>query len=307
MEELKKKLYESVEKNIGEAVLLSGGVDSSIIAYLASRKHKLTGITVSFESYGDDTKYAKILADFLGIETYTRSIAFHEAIETIPEIITIIRSFDPAIPNDLATYFGLKLAKEKGFRSIMTGDGGDELFAGYSYMQDLDLKSYLPRLWKTMQFSSITIGKYVGIDVKQPYLAEEFKNYAMSIEPELKIKKVNGKVWGKWILRKSFEKELPDCIIWRKKTPIEIGSGFSALREKISSMISDHEFETSSKKLPIKFMNKEHLYYYKIYRDLVGKIPPPKTGEDKCNGCGAGLPKNSLHCYICGRFPAISD
>jgi len=223
-----------------------------------------------------------------------------EALEAIPEVIEIRRSFDPALPNDLALYFALRLAKERGFGSVITGDGSDELFAGYSYMFDLDLERYLPKLAERMSFSAGELGLHLGVEVKEPFLDDEFVSFALSIEPDLKIREEGGKRHGKWILRKAFEAFLPQEIVWQGKRPIETGSGFAELRRIIASRISEEEFAEARSSYPIKFLTKDHLFYYQIYRQVVGEIPPPKLGEERCPGCGAGIRASSFHCRICG-------
>jgi len=293
---LKKELSKAVDENLAEGLLLSGGLDSSILSYLTP---EIKGITVTLKEFGEDEKYAGRIAKFLNLKCYRKKVEIKEAIKAIPEVIKILKTFDPALPNDLAIFFGLKLAKEIGIKTVMTGDGADELFAGYSYMQKLDLKECLPKLTSSMHFSSDKLGKYLGIKIRQPYLNKKFIEFALSIPPDLKIKKEKDKIWGKWILRKAFENCLPGEIIWRKKMPIESGSGFSELRKIISDKISEKEFRKTLK-LPIRFRNKEHFYYYKIYKEVVGDIPPPKKDEKRCNGCGAGIPLNSSHCKICG-------
>ncbi len=112
--------------------------------------------------------------------------------------------------------------------------------------------------------------------------------------------KVRGKLWGKWILRKAFEDVLPKEIIWQDKRPLEYGSGMTKLREIISSKISDDEFEEKKKLYPINFLNKEHLYYYEIYRNAIGEIRKPKEKEKECPYCGGGMGISSFHCKTCG-------
>jgi len=294
---LKQELKDAVRRNQAEGILFSGGLDSSILAYLS---HNIKTFTVFLKSYGEDRRYVQMLAQFLGLEHYQREISMDEAIEGIPEVVRILRTFDPAIPNDLAIYFAMKLANKKRIRSLMTGDGGDELFAGYSFMFKLNLNEYIPRIVRTMHFSSQDIGDAIGLAIKQPYMDKKFVKFALSIEPDLKVVKKGWRTFGKWILRKAYESCLPKEIIWQGKRPIEKGSGFSRLREIIESRISDEEFKKKSKVYPIKFMNKEHLYYYKIYREVVGEIPHIKKGEKGCPGCGAGILKVALHCQVCG-------
>ena len=296
--DLKKKLKEAVARHEAEGILFSGGLDSSILASLSPQASLFT---VSLGSYGEDSEYAHLTATHLGRRHYIAKVEIQEAFEAITQVIRILKTFDPAIPNDLATYFALQLAKEKGASLVMTGDGADELFCGYSYMFDLDLKSYLPRLAKRMRFNSVSLGKTLGIKIKQPFLDEKFVEFALGIEPALKVVKEERKTWGKWILRKAFEGELPHQILWQEKRPIELGSGFSSLRKIIEAKISDEEFQKKQRQYSIKFLNREHLYYYEIYRKVVGEMPSPQGEELECPFCGVGMDKQALHCRICGR------
>jgi len=296
---LKKELSKAVEGNLAGGLLLSGGLDSSILAYLIPR---IKGITVTLEEFGKDEKYAERVAKFLNLKWHRKKVEIKEAIKAIPKVIKILKTFDPAIPNDLAIFFGLKMAKQKRIKTVITADGADELFAGYSYMRHLNLKEYLPKVASRMNFSSNELGKSLGIKIRQPYLNKKFIKFALSIPPGLKIKREKNKIWGKWILRKAFEDFLPEEIIWRKKMPIESGSGFGKLRQILTSKISDEEFR-EAQRLPVRFRNKEHFYYYRIYREVVGDIPLPKKDEKKCSGCGTGLPPQNSHCKVCGAFP----
>lgn len=300
MNELREKLYQAVYRNLGGGLLLSGGLDSSIIAAIAPETKTFT---VALEQFGSDRYYAKLLAEKLNLKNYTKIISIEEALSAIPTIIKILRTFDPAIPNDLAIYFGLKLAKEHRIKTVMTGDGGDELFVGYAYMQRLNLDEYIPSIVRNMCFSAKALGKFLGINVKQPYLDNEFVEFAVKIPSNLKVIKWKGKTWGKWALRKTFESVLPSEIIWRDKTAIEYGSGTTKLREIITAKISDTEFQEKKQIYPIKFISKEHLFYYEIYQDVVGKIPKPRSREKECCVCGAGLQLDASHCKICGGYP----
>ena len=183
----------------------------------------------------------------------------------------------------------------------MTGDGADELFAGYSYMikrDDLDV--YIPQLAKRMRFDAVELAHHLGMELSQPYLDQDFVKLALDIKPELKVVTEKGITWGKWILRKAFENALPSDIIWQDKRPFERGSGFSKLREIIDSKISDAEFEQKRKRYPVKFYTKEHLFYYEIYNRIFGEIPPPRPGEKACQGCGGGLLIDITYCRRCG-------
>ncbi|MEW6377015.1 MAG: asparagine synthase-related protein, partial [Thermodesulfobacteriota bacterium] len=238
---LREKLEAIVKRDHIPCLLFSGGLDTSILAGL---NPEMRAITVSLESFGEDIPYAELVAGNLNLTHYHRIVTAEEAISSIPNVIKILQSFDPAIPNDLAVYFGLIYAKELGVKEIMTGDGADEIFAGYDYMKKIkDLNPYLKRIASSMSFSSNKLGDFFGIKIRQPYLDREFVNFALKIPIEFKVREEDGKTWGKWILRKAFEGLLPPESIWQDKRPLEYGSGMTKLREIISSIISDEEFE----------------------------------------------------------------
>jgi asparagine synthase (glutamine-hydrolysing) len=179
----------------------------------------------------------------------------------------------------------------------MTGDGSDELFAGYSYMAELspqDLGRYIRKLSQNWYFSANELGRALGVEIRQPFLDEDFVRFALKIRPELKVK--DGV--GKYILRKSFEDLIPPEIVWRRKEPIEYGSGSTKLHEIINNMVTDEEFQSARKKVDIKFINKEHFFYWRIYNEVVGKIPKARADEISCPCCGAGM--GIYHCPTCG-------
>ena len=296
--ELKRRFAEAVSRNRAEGILFSGGLDSALVA---AHSKNCKAISVGLESYGEDQYYAGEVARSLNLDHYHKTVKIEEAIAVIPEVIKILESFDPAIPNDVTACLGLRCAKDMDISSMMTGDGSDEIFAGYDFMlKRADLEEYMARMHSVMQFSSNKIGEALEIDIKQPFLDKEFIDFSRGIDLSLKIRKENGKTWGKWILRKAFEGVLPQEILWQTKRPLEYGSGMTELRKVIESMIPDEEFEEGKKKYPIKFWNKEHFYYYRIYREVVGEIPLPKEEEKTCRCCGAGMYQSAFHCKICG-------
>jgi len=294
-EQLRSKLKEAVEKSRAEGILLSGGLDTSILAFVAMPN---VGFTVALkDSPASDLSYSEKISELLGIQHRKMEFTTEEALATLPEVIRILRTFDLALPNDLSIYFALKLARENRISSVITGDGADELFAGYSYMEELppkDLGRYIRRLSQNWHFSAGYLGRALGVEVRQPFLDEDFVRFALAISTELKVK--DGV--GKYILRKSFEDLIPAEIVWRKKEPIEYGSGSSKLHEIINSRVTDEEFQSARKEVDIKFINKEHFFYWRIYNQVVGKIPKAGNDEIGCPCCGAAM--GTYHCPTCG-------
>ena len=295
---LKRRFAEAVSRNMADGILFSGGLDSALVAAYAKNSK---AVFLGLESYGEDRYYADKAVKFLKLDHYCRIVTIDEAIAAIPDVIKILESFDPAIPNDVTAYFGIKCAKDMGIKRMMTGDGSDEIFAGYDFMLEIkDLTGYLTRMHSAMQFSSNKIGKDLGIEIKQPFLDKEFMDFSQKIDLDLKIRKENQKTLGKWILRKAFEGVLPQEILWQKKRPLETGSGMTKLRKVIESRVSNEEFEEGKREFSIRFWNKEHFYYYRVYRQVIGEIPAPGKEEKICKCCGAGIDQNAFHCKVCG-------
>lgn len=296
--ELKQQFAKAVERNRGDGILFSGGLDSALVA---SYSRSSTAISIGLNQRSEDEFYAKAVARFLNLNHRYVDVSTNEALSAIPEVVRILKSFDPAVPNDVAVYLGVKCAKDMNIQTMMTGDGSDEIFAGYSFMSEMkDLDRYLSRMHFSMRFSSNRIGKELGVAVRQPFLDDEFLQFGRDVDLQYKIRNEKGKIWGKWILRKAFEGVLPKEILWQSKRPLETGSGMSRLRDVITSIVSDLEFEEGKKAYPVRFWNKEHFYYYLIYREMVGDIPAPKDGQKKCVCCGGGMAPDAYHCRICG-------
>ncbi|MCX5806187.1 MAG: asparagine synthase-related protein [Proteobacteria bacterium] len=301
--QLNKVFTNAVKKIAAPGILFSGGLDTSIIAAIACRIYapsEVQAVTINLLSEGEDLQYSKELAQTLRFHHIQRSISIDEAIEAIPIVIKALGSFDPAIPNDITAYYGLKTLSGMGITSFMTGDGADELFGGYDFMKEIDdLPGYIRRIASHMSFSSNMLADFLAMDVRQPFLDKNVIKFALEIPNELRIREEHGIIHGKWVLRKAFEDLLPSKFIWQGKRPLEYGSGMTRLRGIISSMISDEEFQNNP--YPIRFFNKEHFYYFKVFCEVVGTIPGPEEGEKSCPGCGAGMPVDSFHCHVCGH------
>ena len=291
-------LSEAVWRQAYDGLLFSGGLDTAVIAAL---NPKVTAVTISLGSEAEDIYYSNLLAKEFKFKHVHYVVEVDEALSVIPDVIKILGSFDSAIPNDLTAYFGIKKAKELGVIAIATGDASDELFGGYSFMQEIDdLEGYIRRITRTINFSSNDLCKFFGLKIVQPFTDKDVVDFALELPREMKIREDNGQIWGKWIVRKAFEDILPKEVAWQSKRPLEFGSGMTRLREIITRKISDDEFKEKQLAYPVKFFNKEHLYYYEIFRKVIGAVPVPKDTEKPCPGCGAGLKIDAFHCKICG-------
>jgi asparagine synthase (glutamine-hydrolysing) len=314
-EQLTRLLTESVERNNTNALLLSGGLDSSILASILRPEYSLS---VGFGKAAPDLAYARQVA-----ERYCKhhvEIVFgpNKMVELIEQVIQILRTFDPIeIRNSAVALAGIEWAKSDGYSSIMTGDGGDELFGGYNYlsryysdMQRFDLE--LRRLWKIMRFSSRRLGEHMGIEVKTPYLDETFASFAKKINVNEKAGIHDGKKWGKFILRKCFEPALGQ-VAWRLKLAQEQGAATDRYEQYIVEMIDDLTFANKKRiaeeQEGVKIRSKEHLHYYAIFRSY---FPPPKEDKkdddsctSRCPDCCGCIPPDARFCRKCGAFPVM--
>ena len=130
---LKSELAESVKRNYADALLLSGGLDSSILANIVNPRYSWT---IAFGKDAMDLSFARTVATKYSKKHTEVILTDVELLNIIKEIIKLFKTFDPIeIRNSSVMYAGLSKAREEGISTIMTGDGGDELFAGYNYLK----------------------------------------------------------------------------------------------------------------------------------------------------------------------------
>lgn len=316
--ELRELLEKSVKKNMTKDMLFSGGIDTSILATILSKYVRIRGFTCAFKQANAlDVKYAKLMAKRLNIEHYMNPFDEDQVFEVIPDVVKVLESFDPMeVRNSITITIGLKFAKSYGVTKLITGDGADELFAGYHmYYRHVGnkekLSAMLTKMWEIMAFSSVPLGKSLGIEVRAPFLDPEVQKFAMNMDPRYNVQEERGEVWGKWILRKAYEDVLPPEVRWRDKNPIEVGSGTTILPKFMAKKISDSEFATKKKKIletdKVTIRDKEQLVYYEAYREVVG-IPHPKDPDARtCPQCNSNVPRNATVCKTCGAYPITAN
>jgi asparagine synthase (glutamine-hydrolysing) len=308
--ELRVALESAVERDAAEAILLSGGLDTSIIASLAARQGPPRAYTVALDGApSPDIEYANLMAKHLSLKHRVHIFGMEELMENLPEVVKTLRVFDPMeIRNSAAVYIGMKEAKREGVSTFLTGDACDELFAGYSFLFDLgpsELKASLTRLWKVMSFSAIPMAESLGMVAKIPFLDPEVKQLASRVDPSFLVVEHEGQKWGKWIVRKAFEDLLPSQITWRVKTPIEYGCGTTTLPQIFNKRIPDEEFREKQRDIKelegVTIRDKEHLAYYEIFRGVFGLRPV--TNGRTCPGCQYEVRMDATFCRTCGAYP----
>ncbi|MCR4403347.1 MAG: asparagine synthase-related protein [Firmicutes bacterium] len=257
-------------------VFLSGGLDSSIIACLA---RELTS-DLKFFSVGvegsEDVARATELAEYLGVEHHVRTFSLADMEEVLPKAIYHMESYDaPLIRSCVPNYMVAEMASRHGVRVVLIGEGGDELFAGYSHLRAIepgllhhDLVDLLKSLHNTGLQRCDRMPMAWGVEARAPFLDERFVRAAMTIHPSLKIAGEGETKVEKWILRKAFEKELPPSIAWRKKQMFSQGAGSMHMLERaLASKVSDEDVRRECEAIARwGLRNKEELHYFLVFR-----------------------------------------
>ena len=246
MDQCRTVLQDSVTECKSTWIALSGGLDSSILAHLL-KDQKIQAMTIITKDFlGTDLTYAQIIAKHTKLPLSLLQVSLEEILDSITETIRILGNFnDIEIRNSIVPYIYLNSLKEKGINSVITGDGADEVFAGYNFLlkkSEGELAEELERIKRIMHFPSKDIAKSLGMTVETPFLNKDVVKFSNKIPISMKINVRENIKFGKWILRETFEKDLPENIIWRKKSPMQDGSGTSNLTGLFNTIITDKIF-----------------------------------------------------------------
>ena len=265
------------DNNLNLGVWLSGGLDSSLVAALLREfTNKVYTYSVGYDG-SPDLEAAKEVSDYLGTEHTDYKLNAEELFLNIPKAIYHLESFDaPLVRSTLGNMITSKISASSDI--VFSGEGGDELFAGYDYFLEYgsskviqeELVNAINSLHNTaLQRVDRTANAY-GVNIKLPMLDENLLNYVLKIPPKNKVR-INT---GKYILRKVASKYLPDNIAWRDKEKFWEGSGIKdTLEKKINTIITDKEFANNIKSPGSpNLRNKEEAYYYKVFNDYYSDI-----------------------------------
>lgn len=307
--ELEDKLRKSCELCESETIALSGGLDSTILAYILKEKNPQAISVITKDFGGSDLIFCQIAARKFNLPLTILKADIASIIKAIKGTISILKNFnDIEIRNNIVTYMAIKWAKDQGLESIITGDGADELFAGYNFLvkkEGSDLEKELKRISSIMHFPTQKIGKSFGIKVESPFLDENIKKLAWELPPNLMVHTENDIKFGKWILRKTFERKIPEKIAWRQKSPMQDGSGTNQLTDFFNGVISDEDYlkkkNKTKKDYDITIRSKESMFYFDIYQKLY-RLEQGSNVENRCPYC-LFKTKNSKFCRMCGAFP----
>ncbi|MGD2188095.1 MAG: asparagine synthase B [Desulfobacterales bacterium] len=262
----------------------SGGLDSSLVAAIAAehipRLHTFAvGMRDENGELSDDLKAGRIAADHIGSTHHELIFSEDDYHKALPLVIRKLETYDPALVRcAVPCYFTCKLAADY-VTVVLTGEGADELFAGYHYMKHFPLEELNMEARRcTASVHNINLqradrmGMLFSLELRVPFFDVAMVDLAMKISPQLKICEHNGDRIEKWILRKAFENTgyLPDEILWRYKVQYTQGAGCESLGAKMAELqLSDADVERiRAQHTGATITSKEAAYYFQIFRQF---------------------------------------
>jgi asparagine synthase (glutamine-hydrolysing) len=294
---LRKALEDSVHKqlmcDVPYGVLISGGLDSSVIAAIAAQYSKkriesgdaeeawwprLHSFAIGLDG-SPDLKAAKIVADDIGTVHHECKYTIQEGLDALPDVIYHLETYDvTTIRAATPMYLMARKIKSMGIKMVLSGEGADEVFGGYLYFHMAPNKEELHhetvrKLQKLSKYDCLRANKSMaawGIEARVPFLGKEFLEYAMNIDPADKMC-TDGKA-EKYVLRKAFEGIIPDEVLWRQKEQFSDGVGYNwidSLKANADEKVSDDNLAQAYRKFPIQPpTTKEGYYYREIFDEM---------------------------------------
>jgi len=297
VEDVREALSAAVKRqlmsDVPYGVLLSGGLDSSIISALAAKfaQHRiedesksaawwprLHSFAVGLKGAPDLSK-AREMADYLGTVHHEINYTVQEGLDAIRDVIYHIETYDvTTVRASTPMYLLARVIKSMGIKMVLSGEGSDEIFGGYLYFHKApNAKEFheetVRKLGKLYLYDCLRANKSLsawGVEGRVPFLDKEFLDVAMRLNPEAKM--CPGSMIEKKILREAFADMMPDSIAWRQKEQFSDGVGYSwidSLKAITTAAVSDYQMAHAAERFPINPpMNKEEYYYRSIFEDL---------------------------------------
>ena len=274
-----------IDFDVPTGSLLSGGIDSSVIAWLAGEVYRnkfgkdarLTTFALGVGE-SEDIQCARLMAEHIGSNHHELIVDLDQILEVLPTVIYYLESFDPSlVRGSVSNYLISKYAKENGIDILLSGEGGDEVFCGYLYLKDYPTEELFARQMQCIGFlhnnASLRLDRMNlcnSLRVVAPLISGELLNYAMSIPSEYKQKPAGEQKIEKWIFKKAYENELPKEIVWRLKQEFSQGSGSAdVMPAYFEEIVNDDEIINVQKNYPM-IRSKEELYYFKVFTKYFG-------------------------------------
>lgn len=273
-------------------VLLSGGLDSSIISAVAEKYAdmrieddsktkaywpRLHSFAVGLKGAPDLAK-ARLVADHIGTVHHEINYTIQEGLDAIRDVIYFIETYDvTTVRASTPMYLLARVIKSMGIKMVLSGEGADEIFGGYLYFHKApDARAFheetVRKLSKLYLYDCLRANKSLaawGVEGRVPFLDKEFLDIAMRTNPEAKL--CPGMMMEKKILRQAFADMLPDEVAWRQKEQFSDGVGYSwidTLKAVTAAAVTDEQMAHAAERFPINTpQNKEEYYYRSIFAD----------------------------------------
>ena len=273
-------------------VLLSGGLDSSVISAIAEKfsEHRieddsktkaywprLHSFAVGLKGAPDLAK-AKLVADHIGTVHHEINYTIQEGLDAIRDVIYFIETYDvTTVRASTPMYLLARVIKSMGIKMVLSGEGADEIFGGYLYFHKApSAKDFhdetVRKLGKLYMYDCLRANKSLsawGVEGRVPFLDKEFLDVAMRTNPEAKM--CPGKTMEKKIVREAFAYLLPEEVAWRQKEQFSDGVGYSwidTLKAVTAAAVTDEQMAHAAERFPINPpKNKEEYYYRTIFAE----------------------------------------
>jgi len=305
--ELEASVHRQLMSDVPYGVLLSGGLDSSIISAIAKKyANKRIESDDTQEAWwpqlhsfavgligSPDLIAAKKVAEHIGTIHHEVHFTVQEGLDAIADVIYHLETYDvTTIRASTPMYLLARVIKSMGIKMVLSGEGADELFGGYLYFHKApNAKAFheetVRKLSKLHLYDCLRANKSLaawGVEGRVPFLDKEFMDVAMRLNPEEKMAK-DGKM-EKWVLRKAFESYLPASVAWRQKEQFSDGVGYNwidSLKELVATKVTDDQQLNAKFRFPINPpMSKEEYYYRSIF---TGHFP-----SDSAASCVPSVP-----------------
>ena len=291
-EALEAAVKRQLMSDVPYGVLLSGGLDSSIISAVAKKYAsrriesgdrdtawwpQLHSFAIGLKD-APDLAAARRVAEHIGTVHHEINYTVQEGIDALRDVIYYIETYDvTTVRASTPMYLLARVIKSMGIKMVLSGEGADEIFGGYLYFHKAPNarefhEETVRKLSKLHLYDCLRANKALsawGVEGRVPFLDKEFMDVAMRLNPADKMAR-DGRI-EKWILRKAFEDMLPESVAWRQKEQFSDGVGYSwidTLKKITSEAVSDREMEHAAERFPINPpRNKEEYYYRTIFEE----------------------------------------
>ena len=291
-ESLEAAVHRQLMSDVPYGVLLSGGLDSSIISAVAKKyaamrveEHdqekawwpRLHSFAVGLEG-SPDLAAARKVADHINTVHHEILFTIQEGLDALHDVVYHLETYDvTTFRASTPMYLMAGAIKAMGIQMVLSGEGADEIFGGYLYFHkaphaEAFHEETVRKLGKLHLYDCLRANKSLaawGIEGRVPFLDKEFMDVAMRLNPEDKL--INGERMEKWILRKAFEDYLPESVAWRQKEQFSDGVGYSwidRLKEMVESAVTDKQMSNAKHRFPIHTpQSKEEYYYRSIFEE----------------------------------------